>query len=60
MNICMAPGVTFEETEAAFAGHIEATYEFELHGIHLGPTVGFAYNPEDMHLSLGIHTGFEF
>jgi hypothetical protein len=60
LNLCVAPGVTFEEHEVMFTGHLEVTYEFETHGLHLGPTAGFAYNEEDMHLSLGLHTGTEF
>jgi hypothetical protein len=59
-NLCLAPGVTFEEDEIGFAVHLEATYEFTLGALHLGPTLGFAYSLEETHLSLGLHTGFEF
>ena len=60
LNLCVAPGLTFDEDEVMFTGHLEVTYEFEIHGLHLGPTAGFAYNEEDTHLSLGLHTGTEF
>lgn len=60
LNLCVAPGVTFEDTEVAFGAHVEVTYEFEVHGVHFGPTTGFAYNAEDMHISLGLHTGYSF
>jgi hypothetical protein len=60
LNLCVAPGLTFEDSEASFATHVEATYELGLHGVHLGPTVGFAYDPEGVHLGLGLHTGVEF
>ena len=60
LNLCVNPGATFEESEVDFAAHVEATYEFEFHGVHVGPTVGFVYTPEDMHLSFGLHTGLEF
>jgi len=60
LNLCVAPGITFEGTEVLFGAHVEATYEFDLLGFHVGPTVGFAYNSDDMHLSLGLHTGVGF
>jgi hypothetical protein len=62
LNLCVSPGVTFEAEhgEISFSAHAEATYEFHLGGLHLGPTLGFAYNPEDLHVSLGLHTGFDF
>ena len=60
LNLCLAPGGTFEEDNIALSVHAETTYEFELHGVHFGPTLGFAYNSEDTHLSLGLHTGLLF
>ena len=60
LNLCASPGAIFEEDNVALSVHVEATCEFELHGVHLGPTFGFAYNAEDMHISLGLHTGLEF
>ena len=60
LNLCVSPGAIFVEDEVALAVHLEVTYEFNLHGVHLGPTMGLAYNPEEMHISLGLHTGWEF
>jgi hypothetical protein len=59
-NLCVAPGATFDEHEVHFGTHVEVTYEVNLHGLHLGPTLGFAYSPEDTHISLGLHTGYAF
>ena len=60
LNLCVAPGATFGEDEIFFTAHTEITYEFNIYGLHLGPTMGFAYSEEDMHLSLGLHTGIVF
>lgn len=67
LSFNFAPGVTFEsspgpmeEQETNFAFHLEASYEFEVGGLHIGPALEFAYDPEDIHLSLGLHVGFAF
>jgi len=60
LNLCVSSGAIFEGDNVALSVHVETTYEFELYGVHLGPTLGFAYNAEDMHISLGLHTGTEF
>ena len=60
LNLCVSPGVIFEDDNVALSVHVETTYEFELHDLHLGPTLGFAYNAEDIHISLGLHTGLQF
>lgn len=63
LSFITSPGITTEAAnpDVAFAVHIEATYEFELgENIHLGPAIEFAYDPEDIHLSLGLHLGFGF
>ncbi|MEO5907479.1 MAG: hypothetical protein ABIQ11_12180 [Saprospiraceae bacterium] len=46
--------------EVAFALHAETAYEFELSNFHLGPVLESAYDPEDFHISLGLHTGIGF
>ena len=35
-------------------------HEFEIKNIHIGPALEFAYEPEDFHISLGIHLGYGF
>ena len=60
LNLCASPGAIFEEDNVALSVHVETTYEFELKGVHWGPTLGFAYNAEATHISLGIHTGLQF
>ena len=60
LNLCVSPGAIIEDDTVAFSMHAETTYELELHGVHWGPTVGFAYNAEDTHISMGLHTGLQF
>ena len=62
LSFSFAPGITLEDEhpEAKFAMHLETTYEFELKYFHIGPTIGFAVDPEDHHFSLGIHIGYGF
>ena len=61
--LSVSPGITFEGGEESltnFALHIEALYEFDFKDFHIGPVVEFAYDPEDYHISLGIHIGYGF
>jgi hypothetical protein len=63
LTLNLAPGITFEgdhKDELNFAVHAEAAYEFEIGNFHLGPAAEIAYDPEDIHLSLGLHIGFGF
>ena len=66
LTLNLAPGVAFEggndeeETELKPAVHIEGTYEFLIGDIHIGPVFEIAYDPEDIHISLGIHIGLGF
>ena len=62
LSFNVSPGLTFEaeSNEANFAVHLESTYEFEFKNIHLGPAFEFAYDKEDIHISLGLHIGFGF
>ena len=65
LSLILSPGITFEDEhpdELNFAFHAEMAYEFLLGDFHLGPVLEFAYDPEDIHISLGIHfgIGFEF
>ena len=63
LNFILSPGLTIEDAspgESSFAMHAEASYEFEFGDFHLGPVFEVAYDPEDVHLSLGIHIGYGF
>lgn len=59
----LAPGLTFEHhnpDQLNFAMHAEAAWEIEVGNFHLGPGVEVAYDPEDIHFSLGLHLGYGF
>jgi len=62
LNLCVNPGINFDSAhgEVSFSAHTKATYEFDLDGTYIGPTFGFAYNPEDLLFSLGIHISVDF
>ncbi len=62
LTLIASPGLTFESNESSgkFALHIESSYEFELGNFHLGPVAEIAYDPEDYHMSLGLHLGYGF
>ena len=62
ITILVSPGFTFEDklSQSMFALHIETSYDFDVGPFHMGPVVEFAYDPEDIHLSLGLHIGFGF
>lgn len=61
--ISLTPGVTFEDNEPSdlkFAFHAEASYNFNLGEFHLGPLVEIAFDPEEYHISAGIHLAYGF
>lgn len=63
LYITLSPGATFEDQEPSamkFAFHAETSYGFNVGDFHLGPMIEFAYEPEDYHISLGLHIGFGF
>ena len=62
LSINISPGLTFEDEskDANFALHLETAYEFEMNNFHIGPALEFAYDPEDFHISLGLHVGYGF
>ena len=63
VTINVSPGITFEGEETSdvnFALHLEGSYEFEFNNVHLRPVLEFAYDPEDYHISLGVHIGYGF
>lgn len=61
-SINVSPGLTFEGEENVpnFAVHVESSYEFEFKNFHIGPVAELAYDPEDIHVSLGLHIGYGF
>lgn len=63
LSLTLSPGITLEDVrpdEVNFALHFETVYEFEIKNIHLGPVFEFAYDPEDYHISVGLHIGYGF
>jgi len=63
LHISLSPGATFEghePSEMKFAFHAETSYDFNLGNFHLGPMFEFAFDPEDYHISLGLHIGYGF
>lgn len=63
LHISIAPGVAFEDSEPSnlkFAFHAETSYDFDVGKFHVGPLLEFAFDPEDYHISLGLHIGYGF
>jgi hypothetical protein len=62
LSFIVSPGLSFEDgnQEVRFALHLETSYEFEIKNFHIGPAFEFAYDSEDLHISLGIHIGYGF
>lgn len=62
LSFNVSPGVTIEKgnSDVNFALHLETSYEFDVKRFHVGPAIEFAYDPEDIHLSIGLHIGYAF
>lgn len=60
LTAIVSPGLTFEDedpTSLLGAVHVEMTYEFDVGRLHIGPALEWAWDPEDMHVSVGLHIG---
>lgn len=59
--VFLSPGVSFPDDspgDLKFAMHLETAYEFALtEWLHLGPSFAFAFDPDEVHLSIGLHLG---
>lgn len=53
-----APGITFEGDEILPSAHLETAYEFMLGPVHAGPSLEVAVDPDEVHITLGLHIGF--
>lgn len=63
LNFNIAPGLTMEQNSFSnlnYAIHFEGAYEFEIGNFHIGPAFEYAFEPEDSHISLGLHLGIGF
>lgn len=64
LSIVGGPGITFAkedgESHTAMSGHAEMIYEFTVGEFHLGPMIGFGFDKEESHASLGVHIGLGF
>ena len=63
LSVHVSPGLTYEGdkfSDPFFAFHLETTYEFNIENFHIDPALEFAWDPEDIHISLGLHWGIGF
>ena len=60
-TLALSPGVTREHDEPDLLPtvHAEAAYEWDVWKVHMGPNAEIAWDPEDIHLSLGLHIGID-
>ncbi len=62
-SVNVSPGIAFSGEDPGHvvpAGHMETAYEFVLGPMHLGPAAEVAFDPEDVHFTVGVHLGFGF
>jgi hypothetical protein len=64
LSILAGPGLSLKKHEGDFealpAFHTEAVFEFNLKGLHAGPLLGYGFDKEESHFSIGFHVGFGF
>ena len=57
-SVVVAPGMTIsDDAELAPSVHFETAYEFAFGNFHLGPSFEVAVDPNETHLTLGLHMG---
>ena len=62
-SVIVAPGVTIPDGNASNVEpsiHFETAYEFMFKHFHIGPSFEVAIDPEETHLTIGIHFGVGF
>ena len=62
-NVIIAPGFTFRDEDPAAVDpsvHVETAYEFIIGEFHAGPSLELAVDPDDVHLTAGVHLGLGF
>jgi hypothetical protein len=61
LSLIAGPGMVLGkhdgEVEVLPGFHTEAVFEFDFHGLHVGPMIGFGMDREDRHVSVGLHIG---
>lgn len=62
LKLSLSPGLSFEDdhSKAEFALHFDSSYDYEIGSFHAGPAFEVAYDPEHLHMSLGLHIGYTF
>lgn len=62
LAINTVPGLTFEKDSStpSFATHFVTSYEWSIYHFHIGPAFEVTYDPEDIHISLGLNPGYGF
>jgi hypothetical protein len=58
LSLGISPGISLDSGEPSL--HFETGYEFEVGKICVGPVFTYAIDPEDQHMSLGVHIGYSF
>lgn len=56
----ISPNIIFSENTYSYGFHFESGYEFEVGRFCLSPVAHLSIDPEDYHLGLGLHLGFNF
>jgi len=63
LSFNLSPGISWLQTKSNSLKpvmHIEGLYEWQFNHFHVGPLLGMAFNPDDFHVSVGLHLAFGF